>query len=144
LRNDKVRFDGEKMTYFSNIIKEENQRMNRQVETILRAALMDRKEVKLNLKPIHAHEVLKGVLDNFTLQLQDKQGMLEVKLEAEHDLIDADEVHFPNLLNNLVDNSIKYSKENVPPIIKVCTKSDGKNFIIRLEDNGIGMNRETV
>ena len=144
LRNDKVRFDGEKMTYISNIIKEENQRMNRQVETILRAALMDRKEVRLNLKPVHAHEVLADVLDNFTLQLQDKNGRLEVKMDATSDLIEADEVHFPNLLNNLVDNSIKYSKENVPPVIKVCTKSDNKNLVIRLEDNGIGMNRETV
>jgi two-component system phosphate regulon sensor histidine kinase PhoR len=118
--------------------------MNRQVETILRAALMDRREVQLNLKPVHVHNVIRDVLDNFTLQLQDKKGHIDMQLDAKQDLINADEIHFPNLINNLVDNSIKYSKENVPPQIKICTKSDGKDLTIRLEDNGIGMNRETV
>jgi two-component system, OmpR family, phosphate regulon sensor histidine kinase PhoR len=144
LRNDKVRFNGEKMSYFSNIIKEENQRMNRQVETILRAALMDRQEVKLNLTPVHAHIVIKNVLDNFTLQLQDRKGNVELYLDAENDLINADEVHFPNLINNLIDNSIKYAKDNVPPKIKITTQNTGKDLLIRLEDNGIGMNKETV
>lgn len=144
LKNDKVRFDGEKMSYFSNIIKEENQRMNRQVETILRAALMDRQEVKLNLTPVYAHTVIKSVLDNFTLQLEDKKGHVELLLDAKNDLINADEIHFPNLVNNLIDNSIKYAKDNVPPKIKITTCSTPKHFTIKLEDNGIGMNRETV
>ena len=55
------------MSYFSSIIKEENQRMNRQVETILKAALMEKQEVSLILKPMHVHEVIKDVADNFTL-----------------------------------------------------------------------------
>ena len=65
-------------------------------------------------------------------------------MNAQNDLIDADEVHFPNLINNLVDNAVKYSKENVPPVIKIAPQSNGKNMTIRLEDNGIGMNKETV
>jgi two-component system phosphate regulon sensor histidine kinase PhoR len=59
-------------------------------------------------------------------------------------LIEGDEVHFPNLINNLVDNSVKYSKDNVPPEIKISTAANGKNMTIRLEDNGIGMSKETV
>ena len=51
LRNEKVVSDREKMSYFSTIIKEENKRMNRQVETILKAALMDKQEVQLLLRP---------------------------------------------------------------------------------------------
>lgn len=144
LRNTKVQQDPKKMTYFSDIIKEENQRMNRQVETILKSALMDRQEVQLNRKPLHAHQIIQDVADNFMLRLQEKQGSLELNLKAENDLIFADEVHFSNLVNNLMDNAVKYSKENVPPKICISTSTNQKNFIYRLEDNGIGMNRETL
>ena len=144
LKNDKVMGDKEKMNYFSGIIKEENQRMNRQVETILKAALLDKQEVNLMLRPTHVHDVIKDIADNFTLQLNDKKGKVEMDLDATNDLIDADEVHFPNLINNLVDNSVKYSKDNVPPEIKISTLANGKNMTIKLEDNGIGMTKETV
>ncbi len=144
MRNDKVIQDRNKMAYFSDIIKEENQRMNRQVETILKASQLEKQEVDLNLKPIHVHEVIKDVVDNFTLQLADKNGMVELDLDAQTDLIDADEVHFSNLVNNLVDNAVKYARENTPPVIKLSTHSNGKHFTMKIEDNGIGMNRDTV
>ena len=144
LKNEKVMSSPDKMTYFSSIIKEENQRMNRQVETILKAALMEKQEVQLMLRPLHVHQVIKEVTGNFTLQLEDKKGKAELELNAENDLIDADEVHLSNFINNLIDNSIKYSKDNVPPNIRITTTSDEKKIYIRLEDNGIGMARETV
>ena len=144
MKNDKVIGDKEKLNYFSSIIKEENQRMNRQVETILKAALLERQEVNLMLKPTHVHDVIKDIADNFILQLNDKNGKVEMDLEATNDLIEADEVHFPNLINNLIDNSVKYAKEDVPPEIKISTAANGKNMTIRLEDNGIGMAKETV
>lgn len=144
MRNEKVIQDREKMGYFSSIIKEENQRMNRQVETILKASQLEKQEVDLNLKPIHVHEIIQDVVDNFALQLEDKKGRVDLQLSAVNDLINADEVHFSNLVNNLVDNAVKYAKENTPPIIKLTTSSTGKLFTMRIEDNGIGMNRDTV
>jgi len=144
LKNEKVQRDTEKLTYFSSIIKEENQRMNRQVETILKSALMDRQEIELNLKPLHVHQIIQDVADNFILRLQEKQGSLETSLEAVNDLIEGDEVHISNLVNNLMDNAVKYAKENVPPVIRISTTSNTKKFILRMEDNGIGMTRETV
>jgi len=144
LKNEKVQKDPEKLGYFSSIIKEENQRMNRQVETILKSALMDRQEVQLNNKPLHVHQIINDVVDNFILRLQEKQGTLETELNAQNDLIEGDEVHINNLINNLLDNAVKYSKENVPPRIHLSTTSNNKKLIIRLEDNGIGMTRETV
>jgi two-component system, OmpR family, phosphate regulon sensor histidine kinase PhoR len=144
IRNEKVQRDSEKLIYFSSIIKEENQRMNRQVETILKSALMDRQEVQLNLKPLHVHEIIRDVADNFILRLQEKQGMLETDLSATDDLIEGDEVHISNLVTNLMDNAVKYSKENVPPVVRLVTSSNNKKFIIRIEDNGIGMSRETL
>ena len=144
LKNEKVMFDKEKMNYFGAIIKEENQRMNRQVETILRASLLEKQETDLNLKPTHVHEIINDVVDNFTLQLEEKKGKAELQLDAQTDFINADEVHFSNLINNLVDNAMKYAKETIPPFIKVSTSSTNKNLVIKIEDNGIGMNRETV
>ncbi len=144
MKNEKVLQDKEKMSYFSSIIKEENQRMNRQVETILKASQLERQEADLNLQPVHVHQVITDVVGNFELQLSQKNGKAELTLGAENDLIDADEVHFSNLINNLVDNAVKYSKENTPLLLKISTQSNAKNFIVRVEDNGIGMNKETV
>ncbi len=144
IRNEKVQRDAQKLSYFSEIIKEENQRMNRQVETILKSALMDRQEVQLNLKPLHVHTIIRDVADNFMLRLHEKQGTLEMDLAAQNDLIDGDEVHISNLVNNLMDNAVKYGKENVSPKICITTTSNNKKFIFKIEDNGIGMTRETV
>lgn len=144
LKNEKVLQDRGKMSYFSAIIKEENQRMNRQVETILKASQLEKQEVELNMQPLHVHEVIKDVVDNFALQLQEKGGKAELMLNAANDLIMADEVHFSNMINNLIDNAVKYSKENTPLLLKITTQSNGKNHTIRVEDNGIGMNKETV
>ncbi|HEX2607116.1 MAG TPA: HAMP domain-containing sensor histidine kinase, partial [Flavisolibacter sp.] len=107
IKNERVQKDPEKLSYFSGIIKEENQRMNRQVETILKSALMDRQEIQLNLKPLHVNEIIRDVADNFVLRLQEKQGTLETDLNATDDLIEGDEVHISNLVNNLMDNAVK-------------------------------------
>jgi len=144
MKNEKVINDREKLGYFSGIIKEENQRMNRQVETILRASQLEKQEIDLNLEPVHVHQLIQDTVDNFALQLEDKKGKVELSLNAKNDLINADEVHFLNLVNNLMDNAVKYAKDNTPPLIKLTTQSNGKNFTLKIEDNGIGMNRDTV
>lgn len=144
LKNPKVMADAEKMGYFSGIIKEENQRMNRQVETILKSALMDRQEIQINRKPLRLHQIIEDVADNFALRLQEKGGDLELHLDATTDAVEGDEVHLSNLVNNLLDNAVKYAKEDVPPHIRFSTSSTAKKFAMVIEDNGIGMTRETV
>lgn len=141
LRNEKVVGDREKSGYFTSIIKEENRRMNKQVETILQASLLDRQEQQLNLRSLHAHLIIQEAMENFQLQLEGKGGRSELQLNARNDLIEADEVHFMNLITNLIDNAVKYSKENL--LIKITTHSTTKSLIIRIEDNGIGMSKET-
>ena len=142
LKNEKVSGDKEKTNYFTGIIKEENKRMNKQVETILQAALLDKQEVQLNLKKLPAHDLIVSALNNINLQVEEKGGKLEAELGAEKDLILANEVHFTNLINNLLDNAVKYSKENL--FIKLTTKNTGNQLKIIIEDNGIGMNKETL
>jgi two-component system phosphate regulon sensor histidine kinase PhoR len=141
LRNEKVVADREKSGYFTGIIKEENKRMNKQVETILQASLLDRQEQQLNLKSLHAHHIIREALENVRLQLEGKGGSSELQLNAKTDLIEADEVHFMNLITNLIDNAIKYSRENL--LIRISTQSNTRSLVIRIEDNGIGMTKET-
>ncbi len=144
IKNEKVLGDKEKMKYFSEIIREENQRMNRQVEVILKAALLEKKKVELTLRSIQGHQVIMSIADKFSLQLSHKKGKIELYFNASNDLIEADDIHFQGVLSNLLDNAIKYSKENLPPLIKITTSNKVNNLVIRIEDNGIGMNRENV
>ncbi|MEO6488913.1 MAG: HAMP domain-containing sensor histidine kinase [Ferruginibacter sp.] len=142
LKNEKVSSDKEKTNYFTAVIKEENKRMNKQVETILQAALLDKQEVQLNLKKLSAHSMIRSALNNIELPVNEKHGKLEIVLEAQKDIIMADEVHFTNLVNNLLDNAVKYSKEDM--VIKLHTSNTGNNLRVKIEDNGIGMNKETL
>ncbi len=142
LNNGKVLHNEEKSAYFRNIIKEENIRMNKQVETILQAAFMEKQELKLNLDLISIHEMIEKVMDNYKLQLQNKNAAVQLLLNAKNDQINGDEIHFSNLISNLVDNAIKYSKDQ--PNIKISTHSTRNYLVIRIEDDGIGMSKESV
>jgi two-component system phosphate regulon sensor histidine kinase PhoR len=143
LKNEKVVGDKEKTAYFAGIIKEENKRMNKQVESILQAALLDKRDLELNLVKIPAHELIEKALQNIALPLKEKGGEIEILLNAKDDLIMADDVHFTNLINNLLDNAVKYSKETGLKI-KLATENQGGKLTIRIEDNGIGMSKETT
>lgn len=142
LRNEKVKQNPEKMDYFSGIIKEENQRMNKHVETILQAALMDKQDMLLTMQKANSHSMVLNALNNYKLQIEDKAGKVELHLDAKNAEIIADETHFTNLLSNLIDNAIKYSKEEF--VLKIFTENDSKNLRIKIQDNGIGMNKETM
>jgi two-component system phosphate regulon sensor histidine kinase PhoR len=142
LRNNKVIEDKTRMDYFSGIIKEENKRMNKHVETILQAALMDRQEIQLHKSPLHVHDLIKDVISNFALQLKEIEGRIELHLNATNDLINGDEVHFRNLISNLVDNAVKYSKEKL--VLRISTMNVNNHLVLKFEDNGIGMSKETV
>jgi two-component system phosphate regulon sensor histidine kinase PhoR len=142
LNNEKVLSNQDKMQYFRGIIKEENRRMNKHVETILQAAALEKQEFTLNRKPISGHQLVNNVLANYKLVLKEREGEVKLQLNASDDVIFADDQHFTNLLNNLVDNAIKYSKD--APHITITTHSSKKFLLIRIEDKGIGMSRETV
>ncbi|MEO9210437.1 MAG: HAMP domain-containing sensor histidine kinase, partial [Ginsengibacter sp.] len=142
LKNEKVINDKTKIEYFTRIIKDENKRMNKQVETILQAALSENQEVQLNEKSVHANQLIQAALNNIELPIKEKNGTIEVNLNATNDCILADEVHFTNIINNLLDNAVKYSGENLH--IKLTTSNFNHQLRIKIEDNGIGMNKETL
>ncbi|MCU0387652.1 MAG: HAMP domain-containing histidine kinase [Chitinophagaceae bacterium] len=142
LNNEKVLKDPEKLNYFRGIIKDENKRMNKHVETILQAAALDKQEINLNKKELYVHKIIENALGNFELVLKEKQGMVNLRLNAKNDRILADEQHFTNMVSNLIDNAIKYSKE--VPEITITTHNIPRGICIKVEDRGIGMTRESV
>lgn len=141
LTNEKVIHDTEKIRYYSGMIKNENKRMNKQVEKILQSARIEKQDIKLNLQELNAHEIIENVAGNVNLQVLDKNGTLTVKTDAEYCKIEADEVHFSNVVFNLLDNAIKYSKEDLA--IEIKTKNEKGMFVLQVKDNGIGMSKET-
>ncbi len=140
--NEKVMSDREKIGYFSGIIKEENKRMNKQVESILQSALIEKNEITLKLQSIDVHQVIQHTVDNLQLQLVSKDARVELQLDAAQPVIKADEVHFSNVIFNLLDNAIKYSRQQLE--IKISTFNTRKTVVITIADNGIGMSRDTV
>jgi two-component system phosphate regulon sensor histidine kinase PhoR len=142
LKSSKVNTDAKSVAYFSNIIKEENVRMNKHVETILQAAQLDKKENELNKQPTDVHDLIQGVVESFKLQLEAKPSEVQTILEANPSVIQADEEHLLHVLSNLIDNAIKYSKDSIHMVIK--TKSQNNKMSILIEDKGIGMNADAI
>lgn len=142
LTNEKVIHDADKIKIYSSMIKEENKRMNKQVEKILQAARLEKEEIKLNVQKLDTHQIISKVADNMMLQIQEKNGTLSLSLTATNPIIEADEVHFSNIIFNLLDNAMKYSRE--APHIEVVTLNTGNGMLsIKIKDNGIGMDKET-
>jgi two-component system phosphate regulon sensor histidine kinase PhoR len=142
LKNEKVVRDPGKMEYFRDIIKEENRRMNKHVETILQSAIMDRQQLDLLKEPLHIHELIRDVVTHHQLQLDEKQSTTELMLEAKQDVVMANPEHFRNMLSNLVDNAIKYANDGL--LLRITTGLSRGRLQIRVADNGIGMTKETV
>lgn len=142
LTNEKVIHDTDKIKIYSSMIKEENKRMNKQVEKILQAARLEKEEIKLTLQKLDAHQIISKVAHNLALQVQEKHGAIELHLAATDSVIEADEVHFSNIIFNLLDNAMKYSTE-APKIVVETLKHGNGMFTIKIRDNGIGMDKET-
>ncbi len=144
LTNEKVIHDTDKIKYYSSMIKDENKRMNKQVEKILQAARLEKQDLKLNLQMLDAHAIIEKVADNLALQIQEKHGSVALNLRAKNHVIEADEVHFSNIIFNLLDNAIKYSKDAGLHIEIETVQTNGNMLAIRIKDNGIGMSKETL
>jgi two-component system phosphate regulon sensor histidine kinase PhoR len=142
LKTEKVQSDPTSVAYFSNIIKEENVRMNKHVEIILETGQLENKDLELTKQPVNVHDLIQAVVDSYKLQLEEKPSNIHMQLDATAPEIIADEEHLLHVLSNLLDNAIKYSKETID--ILVSTINVNNKMIITIEDNGIGMTSETT
>jgi two-component system phosphate regulon sensor histidine kinase PhoR len=144
LKNEKIIGNREQLLSIGQIIKTENSRMNTQVEQILQAAQLDVNQVLKDMKALQVHEVLGKIQDKFTLQVEEKNAKIQFHLEAQNDGVAGHPVHFMNMISNLIDNALKYSKEDIDPVIDISTYNDKNNIVIVVKDNGLGMSKDTV
>jgi signal transduction histidine kinase len=124
---------------YTRIIKEENQRMNLQVERVLQAARFQRKEIKLQREEVEVHELIQKAVRHLELPIQQREGRLGLQLDAQQSRLKADPHHLANMLNNLLDNANKYSPER--PQIDVCTRNEGEELVIQVVDQGPGISK---
>jgi two-component system phosphate regulon sensor histidine kinase PhoR len=144
LKNEKVIGNKDQLLAIGQIIKNENLRMNTQVEQILQAAQLDINQVLKGKVDLHVHEMMKKMQDKFALQVTEKNATVTYTLEANSDTVFGHPVHFMNMISNLIDNALKYSKEDIDPVIEVGTYNHHNNIVITVKDNGIGMTKDTV
>lgn len=142
MKDSDVKKDNVKMNRYLNIIQDENRRLGTQVEKVLQMALLDKGEVKLRLDSVDVHETIEQVLTNLSVQIEQKNGIVNLELEADNSEIVADEVHLTNIIYNLLDNANKYSPEN--PEITIRTENVGNLLKISISDKGIGMTKDQV
>ena len=127
---------------YLGIIRDENKRLGSQVEKVLQTAQMERGEVRLKLGTVNVHQIIERVLENISPQIELREGIIDMDLQAENPEIQADEVHLTNIIFNLLDNANKYSPEK--PIIKITTENTEKGLSIKVIDQGIGMTKESI
>ena len=127
---------------YLGIIRDENKRLGSQVEKVLQTAQMERGEVRLNLGTVNVHQIIERVLENISPQIELRDGIIDIDLQAENSEIQADEVHLTNIIFNLLDNANKYSPGK--PIIKITTENTEKGLSIKVSDQGIGMTKESI
>lgn len=140
LMKEQVAKSPEKIKKYATIIFEENAKLKNQVEGVLQIAILEKGKYKLKLKELDVHEVIQDCSKNFKIQVQDRNGSLNLDFGASSAVIKADHEHFSNIINNLLDNANKYSPEN--PVIKVSTRNLSGSIQIDVEDKGIGISKE--
>jgi two-component system phosphate regulon sensor histidine kinase PhoR len=89
---------------------------------------------------VNAHEIIQKVIDKLSLQIESRNGKLNLKLNAPEHTLMADELHFTNIIFNLIDNAIKYSTDNLE--ITVSTETILGKLHIAISDKGIGMSKD--
>ncbi len=130
----------EKVRRFANIIKQENIRMNNQVEKVLQMAVIEKKDFSLKLSEVNLHEVIGHAIENIGLQVEKRAGSAKAVLEATNPIVEGDMTHISNIINNLLDNANKYSPEN--PDITVYTRNVSGGVEVTVADKGMGMSKE--
>lgn len=130
----------EKMERFVKMIQEENKRLGVLVESILQTAVLDKGDFKLKRSEFDLHEVISSAIDKVRLLVEQKNGKLDAVLSAENSILFADKIHITNIVYNLLDNALKYSKDI--PEISISTQNMAQGILLCVQDKGIGISKE--
>ena len=138
--NDKsISNESKNYDHLSTVIADESKRLSQQVEKILQMAIFDRGKLMIKVKELDVHELANTVVRNMLLQIKNKNGQIVKNLNAVNSVAEVDEVHFTNVMFNLIDNAIKYS--NGRPDITLSTADTSDGLSVSVQDNGVGINK---
>ncbi len=140
LRDNSIPFENKNFENISNVIHEESKRLGFQVEKVLQMAIFEKGKLKLKRQEVDVHDLIGNVVNNFIIKVRNQNGEIIQKLDASDPVLKIDEVHFTNIIFNLLDNAVKYS--NGITHITLGTKSTGNNFHLYIEDKGTGISKE--
>ncbi len=133
------------LEHISSVINDETKRLRFQVEKVLQMSMFDRQNASLRLQEIDANSVISGISNTFKLKVERYGGVIDTDLEAENALVEVDEMHFTNVIFNLLDNAVKYRNEDRPLNLKIATRDlPGEKLEISISDNGIGIRKEDL
>ncbi|HRI41796.1 MAG TPA: HAMP domain-containing sensor histidine kinase, partial [Bacteroidia bacterium] len=141
IKDPRVSSQPEKLEYFSRIIREENKRMNKQVEHVLQMAQLEKGELSLRRETVDLHDTIRQAVDSIGMQVASRGGKIETRMEALHPAVTGDPVHLMNVVLNLLDNANKYSPE--APDILIASNDHPGGILISVRDQGMGMTKET-
>ena len=143
LAGDEIANNPERRKRYSGIIKQENERLKKQVEKVLQIATLEKDEIQINKENVDVHKLITELVKTMRVALEGSGGRINRRLEAQKATLEADKVHLMNILYNLVDNAIKYSGDKAPEI-EICTENDREFLHIVIKDKGIGIDRHEM
>ena len=142
IKNPKIIGDHEKVTRYLTMIRDENKRMHAQVENVLRISKLEKNQLDISKDRVDVHDIIADAITHVDLIAKDRGGYIHTHLEAERSEVLANEMHFTNVIVNILDNAIKYSDQ--APKIDVYTEKVKNYIIIKVQDNGSGMSKAVL
>jgi two-component system phosphate regulon sensor histidine kinase PhoR len=139
LRNFNAIQDPKRTKEYLDISSNELQRLNLLVDKVLKLSMFEKKEVELKLETVDLKEVVDEVTDSLRLQLEKHHATVVVTNEGNLSL-KGDRLHLISVVFNLLDNAVKYCKEE--PSIKIVLLEKENSVVLIVTDNGIGIPRE--
>lgn len=130
--------------HVSRIINDETKRLRFQVEKVLQMSMFERQKTTFKRREIDANALLAGVVDTFRLKVESSGGTITTDLQAGQPMVFVDEMHFTNVIFNLMDNAVKYKRDDVPLHLDVASRNEGGKLVITVADNGIGIKRDDL
>ena len=144
LKDESITKSPEVFKHVAGVINDETKRLSFQVEKVLQMSLFDKQKATLKIKEVDLNDIIVNVANTHILKVEKFNGELDIDLQADHTMVNIDEMHFTNVLFNLLDNALKYKREDVQPVLMIRTRNEGSRIIIAVEDNGIGIKKEDV
>lgn len=145
LSDDSVRKSPTMLAHISTVINDETKRLRFQVEKVLQMSIFDKQKSILKLQELDANLAISNVVHTYKIKVEKYGGKITSNLDAENALVHVDEMHFINVIFNLLDNAVKYRNEDVPLVLNVSTRDiDNDRLEITISDNGIGIKKEDL